>query len=122
MLHDRPWKVSPVRSAKELARRLTEIQYCLCQGFSLSRYYFFNDSRSENEVVYAVCVFDRSQLKQIETIDFTFMNHCEALCEIETVLKGRYDFFEFCVIDTRRIRFPSQSMNCGCERAVREDG
>ena len=116
MLHDRPWKLSPVRSANELARRLTEIQYCLCQGFSLSRYHFLNDSKTENEVVYAVCAFDRFQLKQIETIDFTFMSHGEALHEIGSVLKGRYDFFEFCVIDTRRIRFHSQAMNCGCER------
>ena len=47
MFHNkRVWCVSPVASAEELARKLTETTWCCCTAFALGDYLWLNDSTS----------------------------------------------------------------------------
>ncbi len=65
MFHERRvWSVSPVASAEELAKKLTEMIWCCCNAFELGGYLWLNDSTcpdgAQEYAVYAALAVMRS--------------------------------------------------------------
>lgn len=80
MLHDRrPFRISPVATAAELAQKLTQTTWCTCQGFRLNDWLFLNDSFGAGAQEYAI-VRDGYQY---ESVTFSWMTEAQALEWIE---------------------------------------
>ena len=121
----RTWKIIAVKSSAELSRLLSEYRHCLCQGFSIGRYFFLNDSEEVTEAVFGVCVDERQAIldsqvilqvppaRQVETIDFSDRAYSECYQKIEAVLSGRYDFYHTGAVDWSRIHWRKRKTNCG---------
>lgn len=93
LFKERVWSVTDVKSAKDLARKLTRHTWPLCTGFRLKWYLFLNDSTSENGAQeYAILKDDT--LQQIESITFSWCSEKEALTYVQNILEGRYDSSE----------------------------
>jgi hypothetical protein len=77
MLHPkRLFQVTEVTSAEELAQKLTEMTWTLCQGFRLGELLFVNDSFSEDGAQeYAVFRGD----EQVESVTFGWCKEARAL-------------------------------------------
>ncbi len=99
MLHrNRHWCVSPVESAEELAKKLTDTTWCCCTAFELGGYLFLNDSTSpDGAQEFAVVKRDGGQGKpvQIESITFGWCDEAKALQHIRNSLAGDYDRSRF---------------------------
>jgi hypothetical protein len=95
MMHeDRTWCVSPVESAEELARKLTETVWCCCTGFALGDYLWLNDSFSpDGAQEYAVLQKSDGKLIQIESITFGWCNEPTALRYVKETLAGEDNIF-----------------------------
>lgn len=106
------FQIIPVDSIEKLGRSILSRNYGNRRSFLLSRYYFLagpDCSRSE----YAVCLDEgQSDIKQIESIDFTFLSLDEAIDEISLVLRGRYDFYSIQTIDRRQLIILDRSTQC----------
>jgi len=77
MMHKkRTFSVAPVETAEELADKLTQYSWCLCNGFKLGELIFLNDSISENGAQEFGVVY---QGKQIESITFGWCTTEKAL-------------------------------------------
>ena len=96
--HDRVWCVSPVATAEELARKLTETTWCGCTAFSLGDYLWLNDSTSPDALQeFAILKRDGGLAKpvQIESITFSWCDETRALEYIRDTLAGRFDHSDF---------------------------
>jgi hypothetical protein len=95
MMHDkRVWCVAPVASAQELARMLTEMTWCCCNGFELDGYLWLNDSTSpDGAQEYATIKKDggHGRSLQIESITFGWCDEAQALEYIRRTLAGQDD-------------------------------
>ena len=92
--HRRVWCVSPVASAEELAKKLTEMTWCCCTAFELGDYLWLNDSTSpDGAQEFAVLKKDGGNGKpvQIESITFGWCDEATALEYIRTTLAGKDD-------------------------------
>lgn len=98
MFHSkRVWCVSPVASAEELAKKLTEMTWCCCTGFQIGSYLWLNDSTcpdgaQEFAVVKAV---DTDTWIQLESITFGWCDETTALEYIRHTLAGGDDHHSF---------------------------
>ena len=96
--HRRVWCVSPVASAEELARMLTEMTWCCCNVFELGGYLWLNDSTCpDGAQEYAVLKRDGGNGKpvQIESITFGWCDEAKALEYIRDTLDGKDDLHSF---------------------------
>ena len=96
--HRRVWCVAPVASAEELAKKLTEITWCLCNAFEIGGYLWLNDSTSPDSAQeFAVLKKDGGNGKpvQIESITFSWCDEATALAFIRSTLDGYDDENEF---------------------------
>lgn len=86
MLHPkRLFQVAQVASAEELATKLTEMTWVLCQAFELEGLLFANDSASEDGAQeYAVF---RGE-EQVESVTFGWCNEARALELIGEIQAG----------------------------------
>ncbi len=94
MLHsNRKWCVSPVDSAEELARKLTETTWCGCTGFQIGCYLWLNDSSSPDgaQEFAVVKVLDSNHCLQLESITFGWCDYERALQLILATLNGQDD-------------------------------
>ena len=96
MMHERRrFSVSPVKSAHDLARKLTAHTWTLCSGFRLSGYLFLNDATCEDGAQeYAVFREPHGSLdlyRQVESITFSWCSYEEALGLIVRSVRGEFD-------------------------------
>jgi hypothetical protein len=95
MMHnDRTWCLTPVESAADLARKLTEMTWCCCTAFVIDRYRWLNDATSpDGGKEYAVLLHNESDgsFLQIESITFSWCRYDEPLRYIEQTLRGEDD-------------------------------
>ncbi len=93
--------MAEVDSAEELATRLSEQTWCLCQAFTVkgsSRYVWLNDSISEDAAQeWAVIKLGLSNgdIKQIESITFSWCDRSRAEDFINETLNGNDDNNDF---------------------------
>jgi hypothetical protein len=99
MFHkSRVWCVTPVGSAEELARKLTETTWTCCTAFELGNYLWLNDATSpDGGQEYAVVkkVGPNGQPLQVESITFSWCDHAESLAYIQRTLRGEDDQSDF---------------------------
>ncbi len=119
----RTWKVTSITSSSELTTQLTEYRHCLCKGFSVEPYLFLNDSESEQDATYAICLDESHSYKliqsplactirQIETKTFKFLSYSDAKTEVDAVLAGRYNFYHFGTIAHQRLNYGPRRILC----------
>ncbi len=109
------WRIDVVNSIEELGHSIVYRNYGNRRSFLLSRYYFlasFDGSCSK----YAICLDEgHSDIKQIESIDFTFLNLGEAIEQIAIVLRGCYDFYSFQSLDRKQLDIVDRNLpSCWC--------
>ena len=116
MLHKRRiWSVSPVESAEELARKLTQCTWCGCNAFLLGKYLFANDSTSaDGAQEYAVLHPDAgsAELMQIESISFSWCSEPRALELIERIVAGEFDAVVYDRVSRDRFQTPREHGTC----------
>src|SRR5262249_10484035 len=102
MMHARRrFCVSPVASAEELARMLTERTWCLCSGFFVQGhedYLFLNDSTHEDgagEWAVVAGGIRADKHVQIESITFSWCTFEQALTHVKEALGGRMEQNDF---------------------------
>lgn len=112
MLHaDRIWVLNEVPTVGGLARKLAEQTWCLCQAFMVHahpRYVWLNDSTSENaaqEFAVIKLGLASGDMKQIESITFSWCNRSRAKEFVLQTLNGKDDHNEF----ARQVRATIQS-------------
>lgn len=94
MFHSRRWIVADVDSVDDLAHKLTEQSWCLCNGFRLAGTIFLNDSTSEDSVAeYAVLRREGDLWKQTESITFGWCGLEKAKEYIQAAIDGKFDAF-----------------------------
>ena len=108
MMHKRRlWSVYYVPTIRDLAEKLTEYSWCLCNGFQIGSYVFLNDATSEDGAQEFGVVrtdqplFARTNRKnservytvnQIESITASWMDRAEMEEFITELLRGEADF------------------------------
>lgn len=81
--------VSLEAGAKQLARKLTEMTWCGCNGFRLGDYLFLNDSTSPDGAQEYAVVHEPSML-QCESITFSWCSRAKALEYILKTIRGEF--------------------------------
>src|SRR5688572_24213327 len=118
MMHaHRVFCVSPVASAEELARMLTERTWTLCSGFYVQghTYLFLNDSTHEDgagEWGIILGGLGAERHVQIESITFSWCQFDQALRYVDDALAGRMDVNDFAQPVTLRLETPEQHQRC----------
>lgn len=117
MLHrNRRWCATPVESAEELARKLTEMTWCCCTAFELQGYLWLNDSTSpDGAQEYAVLKKDGPEGKpvQIESITFGWCDEADALQYVRHTLAGKDDRNSFRRPVDPVLETPEEHGRCG---------
>ena len=94
MLHNkRRWCVTPVSSAEELARKLTESTWCGCTAFQIGHYLWLNDSTSPDgaQEFAVIKEVDSGKWIQLESITFGWCDYERSLQLILATLNGQDD-------------------------------
>lgn len=111
MMHKRRlWTVAYVSTIRDLAEKLTEHSWCLCQGFQIGGYAFLNDATSEDGaqefgvVKTDQLLFTRTSrdshtervytVDQVESITASWMDWAEMEEFITELLQGIANFTE----------------------------
>lgn len=88
MMHaNRVFSVSNVGTAEELADKLTNYSWCLCNGFRLGGLLFLNDATSEDGAG-EFAVVEEATRRQVESITFSWCSKDEALKYINDLVGG----------------------------------
>jgi hypothetical protein len=90
-MHDRRrWTVAEVATVEELAAKLTEMTWCVCNGFVVHGHedvVFLNDATGgDGAQEYAVCRREGQSWYQIESITFSWCNRGQAIGYIRSCL------------------------------------
>lgn len=89
MIHsNRRFTVASAESPEDLAEKLTERSWCLCQGFRIGGLLFLNDSFDENGAA-EFAVVDEGRGLQVESITFSWMNAQKATESIKGLLASK---------------------------------
>lgn len=111
----RVWVVSAISSAEELARKVTEGTYCLCNGFELNGYWFLNDATHEDGAQeYAVVKRDGPDGRplQVESITMSWCSYENALDHIRRAIAGEFDAADYAVSVDPVVQSPGQHGRC----------
>ena len=116
MMHsNRVWSVTPVASADELARKLTETTWTCCTAFAIGEYLWLNDATCpDGAQEYAVVkrTGPDGRLLQIESITFSWCDHNKALALIEQTLRGEHDDSDFAHEVSLDLESPDEHGRC----------
>lgn len=93
MMHEnRVWCVVPVKTAEELAEKLTQHTWCCCSGFELEGYLWLNDATGpDGAQEYAVVrkpTADDPHYRQVESITASWCTEPQFLRYIREVQSG----------------------------------
>ncbi len=95
MFHqNRRWVVTPVESAENLAKMLTETSWCLCSGFELEGYWFLNDATHEDGAPEFAIVKKQGpggKPLRVESITMSWCTFDAALDYVRRTIAGEYD-------------------------------
>ncbi len=76
-----------IESAELLAEKLTQYSWCLCNAFRIGGYLFLNDATSEDGA-HEFAIVRESDMKQVESITFSWTNRDKALDYINKAIAG----------------------------------
>lgn len=113
--HDRVWCVTPVESAEDLARKLTEATWTCCTGFSLGGYLWLNDATCpDGGQEYAVVkkCGPGSRALQVESITFSWCDYDAALEYIQRTVRGDDDKCDFAREVHPHLQSPEEHGRC----------
>lgn len=116
MFHrNRVWCVTPVESAEDLARKLTETTWTCCTAFELAGYLWLNDATSpdggqEYGVIKKAGPNGRSL--QVESITFSWCDRATALEYIQRTLRGEDDANDFAREVSPSLQTPPEHGRC----------
>jgi len=89
MLHDhRTWTLADIESPDELAEKLTQQTFVLCQGFRLEGLLFLNDSLSEDGAQEYALVEEATGI-QLDSLTVSWMTPERFLVCLEEISKQR---------------------------------
>lgn len=116
MFHSaRRWVVTPVNSAEDLARMLTEQTWCLCSGFELQGYWFLNDATHEDGAAEFSIVKKQGpdgKPLQVESITMSWCTFESAVHYVRRAVAGEYDNADYaCPVDPI-VETPEQHRRC----------
>jgi hypothetical protein len=81
-----------VKNVGELAEKLTEHTWTLCQGFELLGYLFLNDALSEDGAQeYGIVKKDSERFFQVESVTFDWCSPERAIQLIDDTIHGEFD-------------------------------
>ena len=103
--------VFDVESPEVLAEKLTQHTWCGCNGFRLGGYLFLNDSTGPDGAQ-EFAVVRESDMRQIESITFSWCSQGEAQKYIEKSISGEFDRVMNTAIDQRTIQTQEQHGRC----------
>jgi hypothetical protein len=117
MFHrNRTWCLSEAEFAEDLAKKLTELTWCLCAGFTVKghpNYLFLNDATSpDGAQEYAILKRDCERFVQIESITFSWMDEAKALEYIRRTFTGEFDTSDFAHEVTLNLQTPAEHGRC----------
>lgn len=119
MLHaDRVWCVAEVDTPEELARQLTEVTWCLCQGFRVQghpHYVWLNDSTSPDgaqEFAVVKLGLADDHMTQLESITFGWCDYDRALELVRATLNGGDDTNEWARPVDATLQTPEEHGTC----------
>lgn len=91
MIHGkRHFQVMDVDNTLDLAEKLTQQTWTLCTGFRLKGYLFLNDAFSEDGAQ-EYAVYRESDMRQIESVTFSWASMTEGQRIIAGIVAGIYD-------------------------------
>ena len=116
MMHDnRRWVVTPVESAEDLVRKLTEHTWTCCTAFALGGYLWLNDATCpDGAQEYATikrCGRNGKPL-QVESITFSWCDCRAALRYIRRTLRGEDDDNDFAFEVSPTLETPDEHGRC----------
>jgi len=103
--------VIEVESAVVLAEKLTQHTWCGCNGFRLGGYLFLNDSTSPDGAQ-EFAVVRESDMRQVESITFSWCRQDEAQKYIERSIAGEFDHVMNSPVDRNTIQSPEEHGHC----------
>ena len=103
--------VFDVESPEILAEKLTQHSWCGCNGFRLRGYLFLNDSTSPDGAQ-EFAVVRESDMRQIESITFSWCNQDKAREYIERSIAGEFDDVMNSPVDRNTIQSPEAHGRC----------
>ena len=112
--HDRTWCVTPVESAKELARKLTTIVWTCCTAFELGGYLWLNDSTSP-DVPSSPSLNARRRMVRCCRLSPSHSGWCnqqQSLEYVQQTLRGEFDASEFAHEVHARLQTPQEHGRC----------
>ena len=115
MMHrNRTWSVTPINSAGELARMLSEHTWAPCTAFELAGTLFLNDSTGpDGAQEYAIVRrLDDGRFLQVESITFGWCDHAAAHRHILRAIEGRDDGNDFAAVVAPHLETPEQHRRC----------
>jgi len=116
MFHkNRVWCVTPVDSADDLARNLTETTWTCCTASELGGYLWLNDATSaDGGQEYAVLrkTGPNGRPLQVESITFSWCDYATALEYIQRTLRGEDDANDFAREVSPVLRAPAEHGRC----------
>jgi hypothetical protein len=109
MMHKtRQFTVVAAEDAVDLAHKLTQYTWCVCNGFRLGDYLFLNDSTGgDGAQEYGIV----KEGRQIESITFGWCNEARGLELIQEILAGKYDGDAYTNV-TNEIQTPAEHGRC----------
>ena len=116
MFHrNRVWCVTSVRSAEELARKLTEITWTCCTAFELGGYLWLNDATSPDggqEYAAVKKAGPNGRPLQVESITFSWCDYPTALDYVQRTLRGEDDGSDFAREVSPALQTPAEHGRC----------
>lgn len=116
MFHnDRVWCVTPVESAEELARKLTDTTWTCCTAFALGGYLWLNDATSPEvaqEFAIVKIAGPNGRPLQVESITFSWCDFDTALRYVQQTLRGEDDHSDFVRHVSPALQTPAEHGHC----------
>ena len=116
MFHrNRVWCVTSVRSAEELARKLTEITWTCCTAFELGGYLWLNDATSPDggqEYAAVKKAGPNGRPLQVESITFSWCDYPTALDYVQRTLRGGDEGSDFAREVSPALQTPEEHGRC----------
>ncbi len=110
--HDyRRWKYEDVSDMEDLAKRLTSHIVTLCTGYRHRGYFYLNDAIHE-EGAGEYAIVRESDLRQVESITFSWCTVEQALGYIQEVSSGTYDGENYGSISNTQVLPAAEHRGC----------
>lgn len=114
---NRVWSVEDRTNAAELAHDLTNMSWCLCNGFRIGSYLILNDATSEDGAQ-EYAVIREATMQQVESWTVGWMTEEQAYEVLVRLLAGAYDDETWVTpgpaIHAKQVQTPAEHGTCWC--------